>query len=159
MSRVLIIVSLVLTCGLGFSQGNNNKHLTDDHEYFVGHNMVIPRYHHRVELEGLKKSTLVHLYVKRVRIFEELLPFTCVKAGPRMTMLELNIPESKKNQKILAKHYKAKTKHLDALEEDLARVVNFSDKETIVEAIIIIESAIWQIQKYRDGDMHHEEVH
>ena len=142
-----------------FAQSNNNKEIVDDHNYLVGHNMSIPKYHHRVELEDLKKSSLTNIYIRRVRIYNELLPFLCVKAGPMNTLVSLHIPESKQNLKILAKHYKAKTKRLDALEDDLRKIVNFSDRETIIEGIIVLEAAIWQFQKFREGDMHHKETH
>ena len=159
--RFLLIFSFVALSTLSFAQGgaNNNKALVDDHLYLVGHLMSIPKYHHRIELEGLKKSSLANIYIKRVRILSELMPFMAIKAGPKKTLVSLHIPESKKNLKILAQHYKAKTKHLDNMVENLRRIVNFSDKETIVEAIILLETTIWEIQKFKGGDMHHEEVH
>lgn len=154
----IVVLSLLLVLGLSWDvSAQNNKHVEDDHLYLVGHRMRLNKFHTINDLEHLNKTVLKHLFMKRVELMIEILPFIALPALPGMTLEELAIPDSKKNTKMLENHYKAKKKYNEHLMETLEKYVNYADSKTIISAILELEGLIFELQVYFDGNMRHKE--
>ena len=74
-----------------------DKKLTTDQTY-VEKEAKIEKYHNQAELEKMGKIELTNLYIERVKVLSEVLPYIALSKDPAGAKLEdLGIPETKPN--------------------------------------------------------------
>ena len=115
---------------------------------YVQETSVLTKYHSEVELEKLGKLELTQLYIERVKLLTETMPYLALNKRPAGSSLaDLGIPNTKSNITDLQKESKSKLAYLKNLEHTLIDVTPYADKENIIWAIIFMEDTIHKAEK------------
>ena len=104
-------------------------------------------YHNPHDLARLRKHPLKRIYIKRVITFMELLPYLSHGILGDETDKQLEVPMNKSRKKLLEKNAKMRTKFYTNLKRTLDHIVNYSDKEDVINRIVLVDNAIGDMFK------------
>jgi hypothetical protein len=115
---------------------------------YVSEKAVLPKYHNEVELDKLGKLELTALYIERVKILTEIVPYLALNKKPAGADLDdLGVPETKSNVADLEREVKSKESYLANIGHTLHDVVPYADKKNIIWAILFMEDTIHKAEK------------
>ncbi len=109
---------------------------------YVSADAKIDKYHTEEELKKLGKIELTTLYLGRVKVLTEILPFLALHTKPGATLKEIGIPETEANIKHMEKEVTNKISYLSAVGETLDDIIPFADKTNIIWSILLYEEII-----------------
>ncbi len=115
---------------------------------YVSKKAVLPKFHNEVELDKLGKLELTNLYIERVKILTEVVPYLALNKKPAGADLDnMGIPETKSNVADLVTEVKSKESYLTNLGHTLHDVIPYADKKNIIWAILFMEDTIHKAEK------------
>ena len=145
MKKNLLVLALISVTTLAFSQKKEKKDaaapLTTTLTY-VSANAKIEKFHTDEELKKLGKIELTTLYLERVKVLTEIIPFLALHTKPGATLKEIGIPETETNIKHMEKEVTNKKNYLGAVNETLDDIIPFADKVNIIWSILLYEEII-----------------
>ncbi len=149
MKKFLLALGVVCLCGNTFAQQEGEAAGKPAPEQtYVSKTATISKYHTQVELESLGKLELTELYMERVVVLSELVPYLALSFQPAGSSLEeLGIPASKSNTAHMTSEVKNKEAYLTHIKETLHDVTPYADKENIIWCILFLEETIHKIEK------------
>ena len=107
----------------------------------------VKRFHEKSELDGMKKGELIGLYVERIRVLINTLPYIALTTKPGVTMEDLGVPMTSENEKILESQKERTASFLDTTVEFQKTMMSYSDKGNIVASILYYESMLIALNK------------
>lgn len=114
---------------------------------YVSKSAVLDKFHNKVELEKLGKLELTQLYIDRVTLLTEIMPYIALSthaAGEDLT--KLGVPETKANVTDLVKEVKSKEAYLENIHVTLNDVIPYSDTDKIIWSILFMEDIIHRVE-------------
>lgn len=145
MKTILLLIS-VFAISYSFAQKNSTT-LT-----YVNAEAKVKKYHTKPELEKMGKLELTELYMERVGVLTELLPYIALHTKPGATLRDMGIPETKQNLDHLDKEVKNKGTYLAAVNETLDDIIPYADTKNIVWSIMFYEEMI-RLAEAGEGDI------
>lgn len=155
MKRITLIFTLLVAFTLSYAQETTTtessvapqSNLKEDVN-FVSPKSTIEKYHNEVELEKMGKIELTNLYLERVKVVTEIIPYIALNRRPAGAQLkELGIPQTKNNVSLLEKEVSNEEKYMETLLETLQDIIPYADKGNIIWSILFMESIIHDIEK------------
>lgn len=125
---------------------------------YVSPEAKVKKFHTREELEKMGKLDLTTLYMERVAVCTELLPYIALHTKPGATLREMGIPETKPNLEHLDKEVKNKANYLSAVKTTLDDIIPYADTKNIVWAILFFEDMIRVIDQGESKSQSNEVV-
>jgi hypothetical protein len=109
---------------------------------YVNSNAKITKYHTEEELKTLGKIELTQLYMARVSVITEIVPYLALHTKPGATLKEMGIPETTLNKEHMEKEVKNKATYLVAVQNTLDDIIPYADKGNIIWSILFFEEFI-----------------
>jgi hypothetical protein len=109
---------------------------------YVRADAKVKKYHTKEELEGMGKLDLTQLYMERVMVITELMPYIALHTKPGATLREMGIPETKPNLEHLEKEVKNKETYITAVDATLDDIIPYADTKNIIWSILFFEQII-----------------
>lgn len=109
----------------------------------------IGTYHSLKELEGLLKGELISLYLERIKIIINIVPYVGITNKPGVTLKDLGIPETVENVKALDRETENKNLFVNTSYDFMTTMLPYSDKGTIIQGILFYEDVL---KKIHSGD-------
>lgn len=109
----------------------------------------IGTYHSLKELEGLLKGELITLYIERIKIIVNIVPYVGMTNKPGVTLKDLGIPETVENLKALDRETENKNLFVATNYDFLITMLPYSDKSSIIQGILFYEDVL---KKIHSGD-------
>lgn len=103
---------------------------------------VINKFHEKSELDGMQKGPLVELYLERIKVLVNRIPFIALTNKRGVTMNDVGIPDSADNNKYLERQHQAISAFLAETENCEKALTPFADKGNIINAILSYEAVI-----------------
>lgn len=129
-------------------ESNSTTDLKGADQTYVSKDAVIDKYHNEVELEKLGKLELTDLYLKRVQVLTEIMPYLALNRHPAGgTLKDLGIPETKSNLSHLEDEVKNKKNYLESVNETMHDIIPYADKGNIIWCILFLEDTLHKIEK------------
>ena len=145
MKKNLLVFALLSASTLCFAQKKDKNTpvvpLTTTYTY-VSADAKIEKFHTEEELKKLGKIELTTLYLERVKVLTEIIPFLALHTKPGATLKEIGIPETETNIKHMEKEVTNKKNYLAAVNETLDDIIPFADKVNIIWSILLYEEII-----------------
>lgn len=145
MKKILLAIAFLGMATFAFAQKKDKNApavpLTSNLTY-VSADAKIDKYHTEEELKKLGKIELTTLYLQRVKVLTEILPFLALHTKPGATLKEIGIPETDANIKHMEKEVTNKQSYLAAVGETLDDIIPFADKVNIIWSIMLYEDLI-----------------
>ena len=143
MKRKLLAFALLGIASITFAQKKDKKgNSATTTLSYVSADAKIDKYHTEEELKSLGKIELTTLYLARVKVLTEILPFLALHIKPGATLKEIGIPETEANIKHMEKEVVNKQSYLAAVGETLDDIIPFADKVNIIWSILLYEDII-----------------
>ncbi len=148
MKRFVALVA-VLFCAHGlFAQDNASSGSSSTSATYVSSNAKIDKYHTEAELDKMGKLELTEIYLERVSVVSEVLPYLALHRAPSgATLQEMGIPETKNNVSNLEKEVKNKNAYLETVKTTLHDIIPYADKRNIIWCILFLEDVLHQVEK------------
>ncbi len=118
---------------------------------YISASAKLTKVHTREELEKLGKIELTQLYMERIAILTELIPYMALHTKPGATLQEMGIPETPENKEHLEKEVKNKEAYLASVKETMDDIIPYADKTNIIWSILYFEEMILK------ADLHNSE--
>ena len=109
----------------------------------------IGTYHSLKELEALLKGELITLYLERIKILVNIVPYVGITNKPGVTLRDLGIPETVENVKALDRETENKNLFVSTSYDFFTTMLPYSDKSTIIQGILFYEDVL---KKIHSGD-------
>jgi hypothetical protein len=117
---------------------------------YVSASAVLTKTYTEEELKALGKTDLVKIYMERVSIVTEIVPYIALHTKPGATLKEMGIPESSQNVEHLNKEVKNKATYLASVKDTLDDVIFYADKDNIIWCILFFEDVIKRAEKGKE---------
>jgi len=144
MRIILFTFSLFLVTGVSFAQKRNAP------KNIIRDKVAINKYHNTSELEGLQKGQLLDLYIERIEVLVELLPYIAFATKPGVTMSTLGIPNDKENRKSLEDQFDATDNFLKTNLEFQKSILPYSDTKDLISAVLFYEEILKSLHEYSE---------
>ena len=144
MRIILFTFSLFLVTGVSFAQKRNAP------KNIIRDKVAINKYHNTSELEGLQKGQLLDLYIERIEVLVELLPYIAYATKPGVTMSTLGIPNDKENRKSLEDQFDATDNFLKTNLEFQKSILPYSDTKDLISAVLFYEEILKSLHEYSE---------
>jgi len=135
---------LFLITGISFAQKKNAP------KSIIRDKVAINKYHNTSELEGLQKGELLGLYIERIEVLVELLPYIAFATKPGVTMSTLGIPNDKDNRKTLETQFEATDNFLATNLEFQQSILPYSDTGDLISAVLFYEELLKSLHEYSE---------
>lgn len=106
---------------------------------YVSATALISKFHTEDELKAMGKIELTKLYMERIVVLTEIIPYVALKTKPGATLTEMGIPETPVNLEHMQKEIKNKESYLAAVQNTLDDIIPYADKGNIIWAILYFE--------------------
>lgn len=111
---------------------------------------VVKKYHQKNELEEMKKGELVDLYIERINVIVNKIPFIALTTKRGVSISDLGIPSSSNNIKVLENQQENIKTFLDGTEKFEKVTAPFADKADLIDAILYLESMLKELKMIRE---------
>ncbi|HKX86766.1 MAG TPA: hypothetical protein VJL37_08835 [Flavobacterium sp.] len=111
---------------------------------------VLKRFHEKNELDRMQKGDLVDLYIERINVITNKLPFIALTNKRGVTINDVGIPDNTENNKILDKQQQTIKTFLSETENFERKLTPFADKSDIVDAILFCENILKELRLIRE---------
>lgn len=109
----------------------------------------VSKYSNLKDLEAMNKGELKTLYLERVKILINIMPYMAITSKPGVTLKDLGVPESIENVTALKNETDNRALYLKANSDFLDTIMSYSDKSVIITAILFLEETM---KKIHSGD-------
>jgi hypothetical protein len=92
------------------------------------------------ELKLLQKGELIELYIERVKVLTNTLPYIALASKPGVTMTDIGIPDSPENVKGLDAQREATTLFVEKTVTFQRTYLPFCDKNILINSILYFET-------------------
>ena len=159
MKNLLLLAGLFLAMSNSFAQeatveegAKKESPKKEINVTYVEASAKIEKFHNQAELDKMGKLELTKLYIERVRVLTETLPYLALSRDPAGAKLnDLGIPETKTNVDDLEKEVKSTVVYVGGIEHTLTDVIPYADKGNIIWSILFMEEVLNDINKAAKG--------
>lgn len=116
----------------------------------ISSSAALKKYHQKTELEQMKKGELIDLYIERINIIINKVPFIALTTKRGVSINDLGIPSSSNNIKIVENQQQNIKTFLEGTEKFERALAPFADTPDLIDAIIYLESMLKELKMIRD---------
>ncbi len=138
----LLSICFILITASGFAQKKTTP------KSIISKHVVIKKYHDGEELKRMQKGQLLDLYVERIEVLTNILPYIAFATKPGITMSTLGIPNSNDNRKALDNQIENTDNYVKNTIEFQKALLPYSDTENLVAAVLFYEDIMKSIHTY-----------
>tara|TARA_R110002049_G_scaffold242376_2_gene416243 strand:+ start:6832 stop:7278 length:447 start_codon:yes stop_codon:yes gene_type:complete len=140
----LLSICFLLMTAFSFAQKK------DDAKSIINNKVAIKKYHSSEELEKMQKGELLGLYLERVTVLSNTLPYIAFATKPSVTMSTLGIPNTKDNRKVLDKQHENTDSYIENTIEFQNTILPYSDTSKLARAILFYENIMKSLHTYNE---------
>tara|TARA_R110002096_G_scaffold122399_4_gene265218 strand:+ start:224 stop:670 length:447 start_codon:yes stop_codon:yes gene_type:complete len=138
----LLSICFLLISAFSFAQKK------DEPKSIINNKVTIKKYHSSEELEKMQKGELLGLYLERVTVLSNSLPYIAFATKPGVTMSTLGIPNTKENRKVLENQHENTDTYIENTTEFQNTILPYSDTNKLATAIIFYEDIMKSLHTY-----------
>jgi hypothetical protein len=105
----------------------------------------VRKFHEKSELETMQKGALLELYIERIKVLVNTLPYIALTTKPGITMQDVGIPENADNNKALDSQKQNTQTFLTATVDFQRLMTPYADKGNLVSSILYYESMLKEL--------------
>jgi hypothetical protein len=110
----------------------------------------VKKFHEKSELETMQKGPLLDLYIERIKVLVNTLPYIALTTKPGITMQDVGIPDNSENIKALNTQKENTTTFLNTTIEFQRTMMPYSDKGNLVTSILYYESMLKELNQMNE---------
>jgi hypothetical protein len=129
---------------------NVNAQSTAMPKSIISTSAIVKKFHQKNELEEMKKGELVDLYIERINVIVNKIPFIALTNKRGISISDLGIPSSSNNLKVLENQQENIKTFLEGNEKFERALAPFADKGDLIDAILYLESSLKELKMIRE---------
>jgi hypothetical protein len=145
--KKIIFLSLFLIFAVGNVEAQSNKNKPKS---IISTGASMRKYHEKSELETMQKGALLELYIERIKVLINTLPYIALTTKPGVTMQDVGIPDNSENNKALDSQRENTTNFLNATVEFQKTMMPYSDKGNLISSILYYESMLKELNQLNE---------
>ena len=145
MKKIIFIGLLML-----FAVGNMNAQAKGKPKSIISTGASMRKFHEKSELETMNKGQLLELYIERIKVLVNTLPYIALTNKPGVTMQDVGIPENSENNKVLDAQQQNTLTFLNATVEFQRLMTPYADKGNLVSSILYYESMLKELNNLNE---------
>ncbi|TGD58632.1 hypothetical protein [Flavobacterium humi] len=145
--KKIIFLSLFLIFAVG---GNAEAQSKNKPKSIISTGASMRKYHEKSELETMQKGALLELYIERIKVLINTLPYIALTTKPGVTMQDVGIPDNSENNKALDSQRENTTNFLNATVEFQRTMMPYSDKGNLISSILYYESMLKELNQLNE---------
>ena len=145
MKKIIFIGLLML-----FAVGNMNAQAKGKPKSIITTGASLRKFHEKSELETMNKGQLLELYIERIKVLVNTLPYIALTNKPGVTMQDVGIPENSENNKVLDAQQQNTLTFLNATVEFQRLMTPYADKGNLVSSILYYESMLKELNNLNE---------
>ncbi|MEO8234165.1 MAG: hypothetical protein ABI549_02020 [Flavobacterium sp.] len=116
----------------------------------ISSSAAVKKFYEKSELESLQKGELIDLYLERIQVIVEKLPYIALTTRRGVTINDIGIPDTIENSKLLDKQKQTIKTFLTDTEDFEKNLTPFADKSDIIDAILFYETILKELRMIRE---------
>lgn len=112
----------------------------------------IKTYNEKAALEAMNKGELISLYVERIKLLIQTLPYIALANKPGVTMDDVGIPSNQENTKLLDTEQESNLLFLNNNSDFQRKILPYADKSTLITCILFYENALKELNTMNDNN-------
>ncbi len=116
----------------------------------ISGNVTIEKYHSVNELKQMPKGQLLDLYMERIAVLVQIVPYMAFATKPGVTMVTLGIPNNSENRKKLEDQHENTTNYIEETAEFQKAILPYSDTNKLITAVLFYEDIMKSIHSYEE---------
>jgi hypothetical protein len=141
MNKKIIFLSLLFVM-LGLSSQSQVKNKPKS---IIATTSSMKQYYEKPELDKMLKGELINLYVERVKLLVDTIPYIALATKPGTTMTDIGIPDTTENRKALDVQQEASINFLTSTIEFHSKMLPYADKGTIITSILYYQNMLREL--------------
>lgn len=141
-AKIVFLSIFLTTVSVGFSQSKSVV------QSIISRDAAIRKYHELDELKGMQKGQLLELYTERFKVLTKILPNIALAKTPGVTIADLGIPNDAENRKTMESQTASTTAFIIQTEDFQRKMLPYSDKNTLISAILFYESTLKSLHEF-----------
>ena len=122
----------------------------EDLKTIIDNKVTIKKYHDSEELGNMQKGELLKLYMERITVLTNTLPYIAFATKPNVTMSNLGIPDTKENIKALEDQHENTDIYVSNTSEFQKIILPYSDTNRLTNAILFYEDIMKSLHNYEE---------
>ena len=145
MKKIIFIGLLML-----FAVGNMNAQAKGKPKSIISTGASMRKFHEKSELETMNKGQLLELYIERIKVLVNTLPYIALTNKPGVTMQDVGIPENSENNKVLDAQQQNTLTFLNSTVDFQRLMTPYADKGNLVSSILYYESMLKELNNLNE---------
>ncbi len=145
MKKIIFLGLLML-----FAVGNMNAQAKGKPKSIISTGASMRKFHEKSELETMNKGQLLELYIERIKVLVNTLPYIALTNKPGVTMQDVGIPENSENNKVLDAQQQNTLTFLNATVDFQRLMTPYADKGNLVSSILYYESMLKELNQLNE---------
>ncbi len=142
MNIKIILLSLLLFISIGNVNAQADK---SKPKSIISTTSSIKTYHQQSMLETMNKGELQALYIERIKVLINTLPYIALATKPGVTMTDIGIPDDVNNRKLLDTQQEETRVFLQASVDFQTKMLPYCDKSNLIFSILFYESTLKEL--------------
>jgi hypothetical protein len=110
----------------------------------------VRKFHEKSELETMQKGQLLELYIERIKVLVNTLPYIALTTKPGVTMQDVGIPANVDNEKVLTLQQQNTLTFLNSTVDFQRTMTPYADKGNLVTSILYYESMLKELNQINE---------
>jgi len=134
--KKIIFLSLFMIFAVGNTNAQAKKSVS-----IISTGASIKKFHEKSELDGMQKGALLELYIERIKVLVNTLPYIALTNKPGVTMADVGVPDNAENNKAL----------LAQQTVDFQRLMTpYADKGNLISSILYYENMLRELNQLNE---------
>ncbi|WP_394759827.1 hypothetical protein [Flavobacterium sp.] len=144
--KKIIFLSLFLFLAVS----NVNAQKTTKAVGIISSGASVRKFHEKSELETMQKGQLLELYIERIKVLVNTLPYIALTTKPGVTMQDVGIPANVDNEKVLTLQQQNTLTFLNSTVDFQRTMTPYADKGNLVTSILYYESMLKELNQINE---------
>ncbi|MES2812357.1 MAG: hypothetical protein V4670_07800 [Bacteroidota bacterium] len=143
--KKIIFLSLFMLFAVGNINAQAKKPIS-----IINVGASVKKFHEKSELDGMQKGALLELYIERIKVLVNTLPYIALTNKPGVTMADVGVPDNAENQKALISQQSNTQQFLLATVDFQRLMTPYADKGNLISSILYYESMLRELQQLNE---------
>ncbi|SFB09212.1 hypothetical protein SAMN05660845_1551 [Flavobacterium swingsii] len=144
--KKIIFFSLFLL----FAVSDANAQKTTKPVGIISSGAAVKKFYEKSELDTMNKGQLLELYIERIKVLVNTLPYIALTTKAGVTMQDVGVPESAENNKVLSLQKQNTETFLNSTVDFQRAMTPYADKGNLVSSILYYESMLKELSQINE---------
>lgn len=144
--KKIIFLSLFML----FAVGNMNAQAKKPISIINTSGAALKKFHEKSELDGMQKGALLELYIERIKVLVNTLPYIALTNKPGVTMADVGVPDNAENNKALLAQQANTTTFLNSTVDFQRLMTPYADKGNLISSILYYENMLRELNQLNE---------